>query len=386
MKRIMQVNKFYAPHIGGIERFVTQVAEGLAEQVEMTVLVCSEDNHYHEEKKKGVYIIRVPSLFKMGNLPIPFGLIHTFKKLSKDQDVVHLHMPFPFGDLACLLSGYRGKIIVWWHSDVVRQKKLMYLYKPIMLKMLKRADKIVVATEGHIKGSAYLKPFSEKCEIIPFGVELKMEKRADAYIARKKLIYNDMKNGVNKNLREGQPRRTRFLFVGRLVYYKGCDILIRAFSRLSQSELIMAGDGDMVGECKLLAKKLGVEKRVSFLGKISEERLCQEYEECDVFVLPSVAKSEAFGLVQIEAMAFGKPVINTKLSSGVPYVSVNNVTGLTVKPGDEMALAEAMLWMEKHEEEREKMGVEARRRMKEEYTMDTMLQRLKKLYGCESIE
>ena len=101
---------------------------------------------------------------------------------------------------------------------------------------------------------------------------------------------------------------------------------------------------------------------------------------CDVFVLPSVARSEAFGLVQIEAMAFGKPVINTDLPSGVPYVSLDKITGFTVPPGNVSALADAMQWMAEHEEGREKMGEQARKRMKEEYRMETMLARVAELY------
>lgn len=372
-KRILQISKLYYPYIGGIERLVAQIAEGLAEQTEMSVLVCSENRHYKKEMRNGVRIVRVPSLFRVRNLPVPVGLLWTLRRLCREQDVIHLHMPFPFGDLACLLSGYRGKIILWWHSDVVRQKRLMHLYKPVMLRMLRRADKIVVATEGHIEGSAYLKPFRKKCVVIPFGVDRKIEACADRYIAER-----TAGNAVN---REKPPEQLRFLFVGRLVYYKGCDVLLRAFAKVSKGELVMAGSGEMAEECRMLTEELGLQKRVTFLQKISDEELYRQYQACDVFVLPSVARSEAFGLVQIEAMAFGKPVINTNLPSGVPYVSLDGITGLTVEPGNADALAEAMQWMAEHEEERRKMGEQARKRMKEQYRMDTMLGRIGELYG-----
>ncbi len=373
-KRILQVNKLYYPYVGGIERVVCQVAEGLAGQTEMSVLVCSEDRHYKEEMINSVHIVRVPSLAKWGNLPIPFGLTAALRKLSRKQDIIHLHMPFPFGDLACLLSGFHGKIVLWWHSDVVRQKKMMFFYKPIMMRMLKRADAIVVATEGHIKGSAYLKPFMEKCVVIPFGVDKEIEEQADAYIAEKA-----SKRGAAEGKLKAEGS-VRFLFVGRLVYYKGCDVLIKAFAKTKDTELVVVGSGNLEGECRKLVKELGIEKRVTFLGEVSEEELYLQFAMCDVFVLPSVARSEAFGLVQIEAMAFGKPVINTALPSGVPYVSLDKITGLTVPPGDVSALADAMQWMAEHEEEREKMGEQARKRMKEEYRMETMLARVAELY------
>lgn len=373
-KRVLQINKLYYPVIGGIEKVVQQIAEGLnvETEMEMSVLTCAEEKHFVTEKINGVQVYRVPSLFKVGSLPIPFGLIWKLRSLKKKQDILHLHMPFPFGDLACLLSGFQGRIVLWWHSDVVRQKKMMILYKPIMTRILKRADKIVVATEGHIEGSMYLKAFRKKCVIVPFGVDEKIEGYADKYIAEAE--------GKEKTICSCRQKPLRFLFVGRFVYYKGCDILIRAFTEVQNAELIMVGSGAMEGECRKLAQEFAQENRIQFLGEVSEEELCRQFAACDVFVLPSVARSEAFGIVQIEAMAFGKPVINTKLPSGVPYVSLHGVTGLTVPPGDIEELAKAMRWMTEHEEERLEMGKQARKRMKEEYRMKTMLKQLAELY------
>lgn len=367
--RVLQVNKSYYPVIGGIEKTVKQIAEGLSDRTDMSVLVCSENRHLIKEVINGVKITRVPSIFKWGNLPIPVGFNCALRRLSKEQDVIHLHMPFPFGDLACLLSGYKGKLVLWWHSDIVRQKKMMLLYKPIMLRMLKRADVIVVATEGHINGSSYLEPYRNKCVIIPFGVNKNTELAADEYKSNGK---PDIKN-----------EKLRFLFVGRLVYYKGCKILLEAFSKVENAELIMVGSGVMEEELKQFAKMLNIDENVHFLGEVSEEELYRQYAGCDVFVLPSVAKSEAFGLVQIEAMAFGKPVINTKLPSGVPYVSIDGVTGITVEPENAETLAEAMQWLAGHEEERLAMGEAARRRMKEEYRLEKMLERVLNVYEVD---
>lgn len=366
--RVLQINKLYYPAIGGIERVVQQIAEGLSDKVDMNVLVCSDTIHYKKEILNDVHIIRLPKLFQFGSLPIPFGFNMILHHLSKKQDIIHLHMPFPLGDIACLLSGFKGKIIVWWHSDVVRQKKMMRLYKPVMLRMLKRADAIVVATEGHIEGSAYLKPFREKCVVIPFGVEKKVEKAADLYWM-KQTQKEEPKNKIVK-----------FLFVGRLVYYKGCDVLLKAFSHVQGAELEIVGEGVLKEECKKIVNACGIQHKVHFCGKLTEQELLQKYAECDVLVLPSVARSEAFGLVQLEAMAFGKPVINTKLASGVPYVSIHGETGLTVKPGDVKQLAQAMQWMVDHEIERIEMGKKARERMKAEYRQEQMLKRVFQLY------
>lgn len=364
--RILQLNKRYFPAIGGIERVAQQIAEGLAEDTRMSVLVCSEDRHYSRKTEHGVDIIRLPKLFQFGSLPVSFGLNITLRRMCKELDIIHLHMPFPLGDVACLLSGFKGKIVLWWHSDIVRQKKLMRLYKPVMLKMLKRADAIVVATEGHINHSSYLGPYKDKCVVIPFGVEKAMEEAADRYVEVKKEVIN--------------IASLSFLFVGRLVYYKGCDVLLKAFARVTGAELVMVGSGALEGECRKLTEELGIKDRVRFTGEISEEELQKYMAECDVFVLPSVVKSEAFGLVQIEAMAFGKPVINTNLPSGVPYVSVHGETGLTVEPESVEQLAEAMQWMVDHEEERLAMGKKAKERMKAEYRLEEMTARVLELY------
>lgn len=366
-KKVLQVNKFYYPTIGGIERVVQQIAEGLREQNEMSILVCSNDIHYKQEEISGVPIERMPKLFQIGSLPIPLGMVWKIRKKRKNLDVIHLHMPFPIGDIACLLSGFQGKIVVWWHSDVVRQKKLMHLYKPIMMQMLKRADVIIVATKGHIAGSKYLGAFKEKCIVIPFGVEKNVELAADAYYKKKVVVKN----------REGP---VRFLFVGRFVYYKGCDILLHAFSKVKGAELMMVGSGPLQEECQKLIENYEMEDRVTLCGTISEEQLYEQFANCDVFVLPSVARSEAFGLVQIEAMSFGKPVINTNLPSGVPYVSIHGETGLTVEPKNIEELTKAMQWMVEHEEERLRMGEKARERVKSEFSINNMLERVQNIY------
>jgi len=368
--RILQLNKYYYPHIGGIERVVQQLAEGLAETTEMTVLVSAEDKEYQEESFHGVRLIRLPRQIKFGSMPVSFGLFGTLRRLAKQTDVIHLHMPFPIGDLACLLSGYKGKIVLWWHSDVVRQKRLLLLYKPVMLRMLNRADAIVVATQGHIDGSKYLKPYQNKCHIIPFGVEHSIEDAADRYIEQRAVRQGD----GNKS----EP--VRFLFVGRFAYYKGCDVLLEAFAKVKGAQLIMVGSGEMASQLKARAVELGVAESIVFSGALPEEELNRQYAECDVFVLPSVARSEAFGLVQIEAMAFGKPVINTSLPSGVPYVSIHEETGLTVEPGNIMQLAEAMQWMTDNKEARIQMGERARLRMKAQYRLDNMTASVLNLY------
>lgn len=368
--RVLQVNKLYYPVTGGIERVVQQIAEGLKDKVDMRVLVCQRKGRTVTEKVNNVWVKRSSSLGVIASLPISFSFFWHLKKISKNCDIIQFHMPFPLGDLACLLSGYKGKVVVWWHSDIVRQKKMMKLYRPVMEAFLKRADIIIVATKGHIEGSAYLKPYRKKCVVIPFGVEKEIFEDSTKWL--------EMENKVKENIEIN--KEVRFLFVGRLVYYKGCKVLIEAFRNVKNAKLIMVGNGPMEDELKQIVKKYGLEKKVEFLGNINEKELQEQYKACDALVLPSIVRSEAFGLVQIEAMAYGKPVINTNLPSGVPYVSQHLKTGLTVKPGNVNELEKAMNWLVEHKEERLVLGKRARERVEQEYTVEKMLERVEKIY------
>lgn len=368
---VLQVSRMYYPARGGIERVIQDISEGLREFTNIEVLTCQVKGSEVKETIHGVPVTRCASRGMLLSLPIAPSFFQKFKTMSKGKDIVHIHLPFPMADLAAVTSGYNGKLVIWWHSDVVRQKKLMLLYRPIMEKCLKRADAIVVASEGHIEGSSYLGPYKDKCHVIPFGVEKKMEKRADEYVKVKT---------VNSS------SDIRFLFVGRLVYYKGCDVLLKAMSRVRGCQLDIVGEGPIRQDLERLARQLGIMDRVTFFGEVADDILDERFRACDVFVLPSVEKSEAFGIVQMEAMAYAKPVINTRLRSGVPYVSLDRITGITVEPKDENKLADAMNWLADHPEEREAYGQAAYKRIKEYFSQENMLRQLLALYQNLTLE
>ena len=359
---MLQINKLYAPDIGGIERVAQQIAEGLSSELEMQVLACQYKGERREDEIGGVPVIRAKTLGTKFSMPISFGLFGELRRLARQKDVLLFHMPFPLGDLAFLFSGYRGKTMAWWHSDVVRQKKMMFFYKPIMHAFLRRVDRIIVATEGHIEGSAYLSKYREKCRVVPFGLNLQSYQQGIAEISMLQ--------------KRGKPGTVKFLFVGRLVYYKGVDVLLKAFGAVENAELFIVGSGPLEGELAAEAERMGKAEAVHFLSGISDAELKACYRDCDVFVLPSVASSEAFGLVQMEAMAFAKPVINTWLKMGVPYVSLNGKTGITVKAGDADELAEAMSRLAEDPQLREQYGRAGYERM-----MRLLLEEVRALAG-----
>jgi len=170
------------------------------------------------------------------------------------------------------------------------------------------------------------------------------------------------------------------LFVGRLVYYKGLEYLIEAMKDV-EAKLLIAGSGPLEKQLRKKSRIIGVGQKVIFLGKVSDAEIKYLYQICDVFVLPSVEPSEAFGLVQLEAMAYGKPVVNTNLPTGVPFVSRHGETGLTVPPRDPKALAEAVLrMMDLPEEKRREMGKAARKHVEENFSLDRIVDMWEALY------
>lgn len=363
--KILQVNKLYYPDIGGIERTVQHIAESLKERTEMSVLVCQPKGKGKKDIINGISVHRCSSFGTFFSLPVSLSFLWELRKEARGKDILQFHAPFPLGDLACLLSGYRGKVVLYWHSDVVKQKKLMVLYLPIMKLFLKRVDAIIVGADGVMKGSSYLSPYQNKCITIPFAVNEEIEKKGKQYL---------------NEARPNHSKHCRFLFVGRLVYYKGIDILLQAFTMIKDAELTVIGSGNLEIKLRRYVDEHGMSDRIHFLGKVEEDQLCHAFSSCDVFVLPSIAKSEAFGLVQLEAMAYGKPVINTNLPSGVPEVSIHGITGLTVEPGNVNELGNAMQWFINHPEERCVMGTEARKRLESHYTIQVMSNRVLELY------
>ncbi len=364
--RVLQVNKAYYPHIGGIESLVKTYAEELPKHgdIDMQVLVCMDKGKTTVDSINGVEVVRAGSLGTYFSCPLSLSFFRLFRKMSKNADVVIFHMPFPPGDLACLLSGYKGRVMLMWHSDVVKQKKLLFFYKPILKRFLKRADVITAATENHIKSSPFLSGNKDKCVVVPYGINTPKYRNANVQpILTEKLC---------------DKKAVKVFFAGRLVYYKGADVLLDAFEKTQNCELFIAGTGALEEELRAKAEKSG--KAVHFLGRLTDDEMKSAFSDCDIFVLPSVANSEAFGIVQLEAMVYGKPVINTSLPTGVPLVSLDGETGLTVPPGDSDALAKAINNLVRNPQLRTEYGKAAAVRAEEFFDEEKVLGDIYKLF------
>jgi glycosyltransferase involved in cell wall biosynthesis len=362
--KILQINKLYYPWIGGVERVVQDIAEGLQHRVDMKVLVCRNKGRSVVEKVNDVEIVRASSLGIFYSMPVSLSFPSYLSELSRDRDILLFHMPFPLADIAYQLKRIRGKkILVWWHSDIVKQRILFCFYRLFLISFLRKTNKIFVATPRHIDSSGVLKSFRSRCEVIPFGIDTGKYALSVCITEKVKVIRHIYGPKV-------------VLFVGRLIYYKGIEYLIHAMKTVDAS-LVIIGEGPLSEGLRSLAADLGAEHKVHFLGGgISDADMAAYYHACDVFVLPSVENSEAFGIVQMEAMACGKPVVNTNLPTGVPYVSLDNDTGYTVPIKDPEALSRAINALLLNDETRQKFGANALKRVNAEFTLDRMMDRI----------
>jgi len=359
--RVVHVGKFYPPHMGGIETHLQALCDELKSSVDVEVLVSSDGRHSSEESVRGIKVTRVGKVFELTTVPICPGMARKLRHTN--ADVVHLHLPNPMAIMAYLASGHPGRLVVTYHSDIIKQRILGGLFQPIARRALDRAAAIIATSAKYAETSHVLSQYRERCRVIPHGIPIEQFEHYDpAAVARIRAQYG--------------PRLV--LSVGRLIYYKGFEYLIAAMTR-TRGRLVIIGDGPLKARLQAIANTYRVNERVVLVGGV--EDVVPYYHAADVFVLPSVARSEAFGLVQLEAMACGKPVVNTRLASGVPFVSVDGETGLTVPPAQPEALASAINLLMEDPSRRAKYGEAGRNRVRNEFTARTMAQRVLELYG-----
>ena len=360
--RVLQIGKFYPPHMGGIETHLEALCAELRDAFDVRVAAANHDAGSRSEVRHGIPVQRLATPFSLGNAPVNPGLVSAIRDAR--PDLLHIHLPHPGGVLALRASRYRGPVIVTYHSDVVRQRLWSAIFRPFLDDLLRRAHTIVVTSPAYLDSSAVLRRHRERCGVVPYGIELSRFDSPDP-------------DAVSAIRARYGPRL--LLAVGRLVYYKGFDVLIRALASID-GRLLLIGDGPLREPLQQLARTTGVADRVVFLGELQNESAAPFFRAAEVFVLPSVARSEAFGIVQLEAMASGTPVVNTSLVSGVPWVSQHGVTGLTVPPQDPAALSVAVETLLNDAALRRRLGEAARARVREEFELSVMAGRIARIY------
>ena len=367
---VMHVGKFYSPHHGGIETHVEALCKELLKSMDVRVLVADDSRRGEECVIDGVTVSRVAQSMNIAGAPVCPAMVWKIRKHR--PDIVHLHLPNPGGVLAVLASGYRGRVVVSWHSDVIRQHWFAKVYNPIQRILLRNCSAIVASSPNYIQSSDELSRFKSRCHVIPYGIDSLKFQNADPA----EVISIRQKFG---------PKIV--LMVGRLVYYKGVEHAVQAMTKID-ANLLIIGDGPLKQTLQRQARELGVADRVFFMGQV-QGSISSYYQASDVFVLASIARSEAFGIVQLEAMSAGKPVVNTHLATGVPFVSIDGETGITVPPGSPETIAAAVNRLLDDAALRSNYGNAALRRVQNEFNLDLMVRRTIEVYreaGAEAPE
>jgi len=326
--RLLLVNKSFWPHVGGMEETVRDLARIATSRWDVTVLCVSEDAAGLDGTHESYRVVRVGRMAQLLSTPLSIRFQATYQRLASQSDVIHIHSPYPPAELAAATTRTDGRLVVTYHFDVVRQKFLGPLHRPLLHAVLRRADAIVCSSPNLAATSPMLAPYHSKIVIIPPGIDAG---RLGLAATESQLV----------SAIRARYTRPRVLFVGRLVYYKGIEYLIKAAAEVD-IDLLIVGRGSLERPLRELASEMGILDRTHFLSYLSDCELKLYYHACDVFVLPSIARSEAFGLVLLEAMAAGKPLVTTELGTGTSWVNLNGQTGIVVPPASPTELAAAI--------------------------------------------
>lgn len=311
-------------------------------------------------------VLTFHAMKKVAGTMIAPSIISELRKVCNNYDIIHVHHPDPMVGLALRLSGFKGKVVLHWHSDIVKQKVGLALYWPIQKWLLKRADVVVGTTPVYLKESPHLRDVQDKTKCLPIGIEPIVDVAEDKVLELKKRY-------------EGK----KIVFsLGRLVPYKGYEYLVEAGQYVDDNCVILiGGTGPLRDELEGKIKQLGLEGKVELLGRVSDEDLPVYYHACDVYCMSSVQKTEAFGIVQIEAMSCGKPLIATKIpESGVSWVNAHGVSGLNVTPMEPKELADAIHSILNDEETYQRLSDGSKARFWETFHIDKMIDGCKKIY------
>ncbi len=365
--RILQLGKFY-PVRGGVEKVMYDLTVRLSERgVDCDMLCALEKGGPQVMNLNGhARLIGCRTWWKVAATMISPAMIFSLRKVCKEYDIIHVHHPDPMACLALLLSGYKGKVVLHWHSDIEKQKVLLRLYRPLQEWLLRRADVIVGTTPVYTVESPYLSHVQHKIVCLPIGVDP---------------IVPDP--GKVEALKAAYPGKKIVFSLGRLVAYKGYKWLIEAAHYLSDDYVVLiGGSGGLVYDLLGAIETWGVGDKVKLLGRIPDEDLPAYYGACTLFCLSSVQKTEAFAIVQVEAMSCGKPVVATRIPhSGVSWVNVHGVSGLNVAPKNARELADAIMRIAGDGETYKTFAAGAKKRYREMFTKDKMINDILEIYN-----
>ena len=362
---ILQIYKDYFPVLGGIENHVRDLSEALAARGHrITVLVTSMDGcTTTAQPQPGLMVIKAARRVHLASTPLSLAMLQIAR--SQHPDLVHLHFPYPPGDLAAMALPQRTPLVITYHSDIVRQRALLQAYRPLLELTLQRAARILPTSPNYMVSSTFLRRHAARCAVVPLGIDADRFARADPRrVARIRARYD----------------APLALFIGRLRYYKGLHILLDAMPSV-RGQLLIGGSGPERERLERQATQLGIAERVHFLGDIPDDELPALFQAADVFVMPAHLRAEALGLAQIEALASGLPCVSTELGTGTSFANLHGETGLVVPPGDAPALAAALNTLLADADLRRRFGAAGRARVAALFTRAHMVDSVEAIYA-----
>lgn len=349
--KILHIYKTYYPDTyGGIEKVIQEIMDGCSYYEVESKLLCLTKNKKLIHDKISDQIVRSKVLIEISSNPFSLSAIKTFLTLVKEADIIHHHYPFPFGDLLCLLS-YKKPIIITYHSDIIRQKILKYLYYPIQKLFFKHCDLIVCSTERYKKSSPTLQKYSHKTKVIPFGIR-------------------DISFSLTKCSKKLSIKNRYFLFIGTFRDYKGLLNLIHC-ARFIKEDIIILGNGQLKNNYLKIINQENY-SNVKIISDFSDEEKFEYIKNCICLILPSVNRAEAFGMVLLEASMFAKPMITTELETGTSVINLDKITGFVVKPNCTKDLVEKMNFLGSNPDIAIKLGKKAKKRALKKFSYNRM--------------
>ena len=368
--KILHVGKYFPPYAGGMETYLRDLMAAQARQgLDTAALVHQSDigfNSQHELYQAGeqqLSVTRAAVWARFLFTPISLAFPWLLNRLIKQQkpDILHLHMPNVSVFWALLLpSARKTPWVVHWHADVLASEhsfglRLFYrLYRPFEGAILSRSKAIIVTSPPYLEFSVPLRPYREKCHVIPLGLDRR-----------------NLSEAGSNTLSKDKDAPLRVLAVGRLAYYKGFEYLIRAVADCDNVEIHLVGKGEQESHLKFVTQQLKLQDRVNFYGYLSEAQLAKQFRACDCLCLPSIERTEAFGMVLLEAMYHGKAsVVSNVTGSGMGWVVDDQITGLHVRPQDVVSLRNRLVFLQKNRDKLLTLGLSGRRKFDEQYRIE----------------
>lgn len=362
--RILHFFKTYYPDsTGGIEQVIFQLCQGSGPNMEHDVLTLSPHPDPVELRIGNHRVIRARESLNIASTGLSLEVFSRYREMAAEADIVHFHFPWPMMDLVHFTTRMNRPTLLSYHSDVVKQRRLLQLYRPLMHGFLSSVDRIHVASSNYLESSPHLQPYRDKISVIPYGLD--------------EASYPPVSEARRQHWSRVLPDRF-FLFVGALRYYKGLEFLLEAMKGLDYPVVIL-GSGPQEQELIAQAERLQL-NNLHLAGRLNDEDKTCLLQMCYAFVFPSHLRSEAFGMSLLEAAMHGKPMISCEIGTGTTFANIHELTGLAVPPANPAALRDAMQRFWRHPEQVTQMGLNARRRFEQLFTSERMCSAMTQLY------